>query len=117
VAKRFIGPGSYICLLTPESDALFVWRKFIDDCIPKQTGINCAIFRNEGTQKSSALILAAEPFAFNKWTRETRLYTYVDADKVRHKRDPGRCFLRAGWNYAGETKGGKLILEKLRASA
>ncbi len=28
------------------------------------------------------------------------MVSFVDATKVRHKRDPGRCFLRAGFHYA-----------------
>lgn len=109
--KKFVGPGENIVLITPECDALFVWRKFIDDAIPPQTGVNCAIFRNESSMLSSALILEAEVFAGNKWPGE-RLYTYVNASKVRRKRDPGRCFLRAGWRRCGTTKGGLVILEK-----
>lgn len=37
--------------------------------------------------------------------------TFVDGSKVRHKRDPGRCFLKAGWLRDGFTKSG---LVKLR---
>lgn len=36
--------------------------------------------------------------------------THVDADRVRRKRDPGRCFLRAGWARVGETRGGLVVL-------
>jgi hypothetical protein len=35
----------------------------------------------------------------------------VDTKKTRHKRDPGRCFLKAGWRYFGWSKGGLRILE------
>lgn len=65
--SRFIGPGEYIALVTPSLDALFVWRKFIDDAVPKQEGVNCAAFRNEGPTLSSLLILEAEGFARSKW--------------------------------------------------
>lgn len=112
--KKFIGPGSYICLILPTLDALFVWRKFIDDCVPRQTGVNCAVFRNESAYRSSDLILQAEKWVARKWPSERRLYTYVDTRKIRRKRDPGRCFLRAGWRACGKSKGGKLILEKIR---
>jgi hypothetical protein len=36
------------------------------------------------------------------------MVTFVDARKVRHKRDPGRCYIRAGFEPDGETKGGLL---------
>jgi hypothetical protein len=98
-------------LLTPDALAMFAWRKFIDHCIPKQDGVNCAVFRNEGAGLSSDLIRAAEVIAWERWPGE-RLYTYVDPKRTRHKRDPGRCFLKAGWRHAGWTKGGLRILEK-----
>lgn len=33
------------------------------------------------------------------------LTTEVDPGKVRPKRDPGRCFLRAGWTRVDERRG------------
>ena len=41
------------------------------------------------------------------------MVTFVDAGKVRRKRDPGRCFLRAGFQRCGETKGGLLAFQML----
>ena len=38
------------------------------------------------------------------------LQTEVDPSKTRRKRDPGRCFLRAGWRLVGERRG-LVILE------
>lgn len=38
------------------------------------------------------------------------MITFVNADKVRHKRDPGRCFLRAGFRKVGITKVNRLIV-------
>jgi hypothetical protein len=117
VRKLFCGPGFKLVLVTPTLDALFVWRKFRDDAIPRQRGINCAIFRNEGRQLSSALILAAEPFARRRWPRAKRFYTYINADKTASRRGkanpPGYCFIRAGWTPCGTTRGGLLILKKL----
>ena len=110
--RQFVGPGAHIVLTTPRVDALFVWRKFIDDC-EFGGGVNCAVFRNESKCLSSLMILEAEIWARDKWPGE-RLYTYVDASKVRRKRDPGRCFRRAGWTVCGTTKKrGLLVLEKV----
>jgi hypothetical protein len=46
--------------------------------------------------------------------------TFVDTDQTRKKRDPGRCYLRAGWHYARKhdgsrdsTKGGLVVLRLL----
>jgi hypothetical protein len=112
-ARQFVGPGEDIVLVTPRLDALFVWRKFIDHTIPHQAGVQCAVFRNEGTLLSSHLILAAEAFAVEEWPIESRFYTFVDARKTRPKRHPGRCFIEAGWRRCGKTQGGLLIFEKL----
>lgn len=111
--KKFVGPGEYIALTTADEKCLFVWRKFID--ASGQTGVNCAVFRVEGErkEKASEMILAAEQIARKRWPDE-RFYTYVDEKKIRRKRDPGRCFRRAGWKPCGRTKVNKLlILEKL----
>ena len=34
------------------------------------------------------------------------MVTFVDASKVRHKRDPGRCYRKAGFRHVGFTQGG-----------
>lgn len=108
--KLFVGPGEKMVLRTPCGRALFVWRKFISG--DGQEGLNCAVFRNEGGGLSSDLILAAEDMAWKRWPRQ-RLFTYVDPRKVQSK-NPGFCFIRAGWTRCGLTKHRKLmIFEKL----
>ena len=109
-SKKFIGPGQYILLRTWDCDAIFAWRKFIDDC-PGQFGVNCAIFRNESPHKSSALIREADAIADFAWPGE-RHYTYVNAQKIQSV-NPGYCFKRAGWRQCGETRGGLVILERI----
>ncbi|MDE1990573.1 MAG: hypothetical protein KGI82_08910 [Betaproteobacteria bacterium] len=106
--KQFVGPGEHIVLRTDRADAMFVWRKFIDDS--GQTGINCAAFRNEGAIRSSELIRQADAVADFCWPGE-RHYTYVNSQKVRSK-NPGYCFLAAGWRRCGMTKSGLIILER-----
>ncbi len=122
--KLFVGPGGKLVLVTPDDDALFVWRLCIDDTITvekpglRQTGISCAVFRNESADLSSAMILDAEPHAWAKWPAETRLYTQVDRREIRSRtrdvRRAGHCFIKAGWRHCGTTKGGLAILEKFR---
>lgn len=41
------------------------------------------------------------------------MVTFIDREKVRKKRDYGRCYLRAGFKACGETKGGLLVLQLL----
>lgn len=108
--KKFVGPGEHIVLLSPSCDALFVWRKFIDKS--GQTGVNCAIFRNESRRLSSEMILDAEEWAWKRWPG-SRLYTYVNPQRIRST-NPGYCFLKANWQRVGATKKRKyLIFEKL----
>jgi hypothetical protein len=107
---EFVGPGEKMVLLTQRCDALFVWRKFID--ASGQRGVNCSVFRNESKLLSSLLIYEAEQMARNRWPGE-RLYTYVNSEKIRST-NPGCCFIKAGWRRCGLTKGGLVILEKIR---
>lgn len=117
IRRQFLGPGDKYALRAFDGTAVFGWRKFIDDCIDirtgeRQAGVNCAVFRNEGPHQSSELIRQADAIADCLWS-DRRHYTYVDASKVR-SRNPGYCFLVAGWRRCGRTKSGLLILERLR---
>jgi uncharacterized protein YbdZ (MbtH family) len=110
----FVGPGKKLVLLSKSGRSLFVWRQFINDCQPAQTGINCAVFRNEGEPsgiQSSYLIKEAVEIVWSDWGRH-RLYTLVNAAKIAST-NPGYCFIAAGWSKAGTSKKGKAILELL----
>jgi len=109
-------PGETITLMSADSTVLFVWLKqrYIDN---DQTGVNCAVFRNEGSILSSLIILEAERFAWERWPAE-RLYTYVDPNEIA-SHNPGYCFKKAGWGLVRDehrkprlTTKGLLILEK-----
>jgi hypothetical protein len=108
IRKQFVGPGQHIVLTTPKRKALWVWRKFIDDS--GQKGINCAVFRNESSILASDLIREADAIADFAWPGE-RHYTFVRPEAVK-SRNPGWCFICAGWKKCGFTKSGLLILEK-----
>lgn len=112
---QFVGPGFSIVLRTARADAVFVWRDYTDDTIPKQEGVECSLFRNESSiRPSSILIRQADAIADLVWPGR-RHYTKVDPQAVgrddpRHV--PGYCFRRAGWRSCGTTRSGKLILER-----
>lgn len=113
--KLFAGPGEKIVLRTEAGDAMWVWRVFIDNCIDhrtgeRQQGVNCAVFRNESAHQSSMLIRQADAIADCIWPG-SRHYTYVRAEAIRSK-NPGFCFISAGWRKCGRTKGGLRILER-----
>lgn len=108
-SKLFVGPGEKTVLISLDGKAIFIWRRFLSR--DGQQGINCAVFRNEGSELSSVLILSAEQIAWDRWPGQ-RLYTYVDGSKVQSV-NPGYCFKVAGWKRCGITKDrGLLILEK-----
>ena len=107
--RLFVGPGEKEVLVTQDGKALFVWRKFIS--MDAQDGVNCAVFRNEGPEVSSELILQAEAIAWRRWPG-TRLYTYVNPRRISSS-NPGYCFKCAGWKECGRTKKGLIVLEKL----
>lgn len=109
----FVGPGEKLVLMTTDCKALFVWRKFRDDS--GQTGINCAVFRNEGPYLSSDLIHGAVELAWQVWPGE-RLYTFVNPREVKSA-NPGYCFKKAGWRIVRDdaeqpllTKVNKLLI-------
>ena len=107
---KFVGPGEPIVLTTPKRDALFVWRKFKDEIQPPQAGICCAIFRNESSVQASDLIREADAIADFCWPGE-RHYTTVRREAVK-SRNPGWCFICAGWSRCGVSKGGLLIFAR-----
>jgi hypothetical protein len=72
----------------------------------------CSAFRNEGVDLSSDLICWA--VSATRWyygaPPEIGMITFVDPKKTRRKRDPGRCFIKAGFRRVGYTKGGLVAL-------
>lgn len=110
---QFVGPGENIVLRTADCDAAFAWRKYIDDTIPKQDGVECCFFRNESPHryKSSELVRQADAIADCAWPGE-RHYTKVNSDKVRSP-NAGFCFIKAGWKRDGLTRNGLLILSRI----
>ena len=103
--------GETMVLLSQCCQALFVWLRCTIDRLDHQTGVNCAVFRNEGAGLSSELIREADDLAWQRWPGE-RHFSYVDGSKIRSS-NPGFCFLRAGWQRAGVSQRGLILLERL----
>jgi len=112
---QFVPPGRCLVLLTPDADALWVtswpFGQYVKHAWPGAWVCSC--FRNESDHLSSDLIRDA--VAATRWRYgdppARGMVTFVDASKVRHKRDPGRCYLRAGFRNVGQTKGGLVALQ------
>jgi hypothetical protein len=105
--RQFVGPGEKMVLIGFLCEALFCWRRFIDDS--GQRGVNCAVFRNESHHWSSEMILEAMQWAWDRWPGQ-RLYTTVEPAEIRSS-NPGYCFQCAGWRKCGRTKRGFVVLE------
>ncbi len=104
--KLYAGPGEKMVLLRPDARALFIWRRFIS--ADAQEGISCAVFRNEGQELSSTLVVEADALADVRWPGE-RHYTYVNPRAVL-SHNPGYCFLKAGWRRCGISKRRRLVI-------
>lgn len=117
-SPQFVPPGRCLVLRERSGRALWVtsWP------FPEYTKHRWAgawvnsLFRNEaqGTCLSSELISFAVAATRAHWTPpELGIITFVDASKTRHKRDPGRCYRKAGWKHVGFTKGGLYAYQQL----
>jgi hypothetical protein len=77
-----------------------------------------SLFRKECAGLASEMILeavAATRAVFGE-PPEIGLVTFVDSSQIRHKRDPGRCYRRAGFAHVGFTQGGLWAFQLLPAA-
>lgn len=106
-AFNFTPPGRCIVLKTQPLDAFWV-TSWPFACYVRHAWAGawiCSAFRNEGEHRSSDLIREAVAATRSQYgvPPEQGMVTFVDPGKVRRKRDPGRCFLRAGFRPCGVT--------------
>lgn len=114
-AEQFVPPGRCLVLWMPKAFWVTSWpfAEYVKHAWPGAW--ICSAFRNEGAGLSSELIreaIAATRFKMGV-PPELGMISFVDPDKVKHKRDPGRCFIKAGFKLVGETKGGLLAFQML----
>lgn len=112
-SPQFVPPGKCLVLKTPCRRALWVtsWPKYAQHEW-RGAWIN-TLFRNEGAGLSSELIFAAILASIDKWPDipDKGMVTFVDASRTRNKRDPGRCYRKAGFKHVGYTKKGLYVLQ------
>jgi hypothetical protein len=116
---QFVPPGRNIVLLTEAADALWVtswpFAEYVKHAWPG-AWVN-SLFRNEAPDRylSSALITEAVAITRHLFGAAPALgiVSFVDAGKTRKKRDPGRCYRKAGWHHVGFTKGGLWAFQQL----
>lgn len=92
-------PGRKLVLVTPCERAVWVTHwPYAEYSMDGLDAWRCSIFRNEGAGLSSELIASAMNLTARLW--QTRpgdgWVTWVDPRKVQ-SRNPGYCFLNAGW--------------------
>jgi hypothetical protein len=119
-APQFVPPGRCLVLLTEDRQSLWVTSWPLGEYVQHDwpgAWIN-SLFRREGgdTQASD---LIREAVAITRWRWPTTpalgMVSFVDPTQIRHKRDPGRCYRKAGFRLVGTTKGGLLVWQMLPA--
>lgn len=118
-SPQFAPPGRCLVLKTPAVDAFWItsWP-FAEYVKHAWAGAwVCSAFRNENRRNlASELIREAVAVTRFKWEPPALgMVTFVNPDKVRSKRDPGYCFIRAGFKPCGQTKGGLLAFQMMPA--
>lgn len=105
---QFVPPGRNIVLLTHSLDALWVSSFPLPEFTQHQWAGAwiCSLFRNESPALSSQLITDAVAITHHFWGPPPPLgfVTFVNPSAVRHKRDPGRCYRKAGFRPVGYTQ-------------
>jgi hypothetical protein len=118
-SPQFVPPGRCVVLRTPDADAFWItswpFAEYVKHAWPGAWV--CSAFRNEAPDRylSSDLVREAVAATLWRWPEppDLGMVTFVNRDKTRRKRDPGRCFRRAGFEPCGETKGGLVALQLL----
>lgn len=116
-SAQFVPPGRCVVLKTRCRRAVWVTSWPLAEYVKHAFAgawVN-SLFRNEGAGLSSELIREAVAATRVIWPEPPTLglVSFVDASKIRRKRDPGRCYRRAGFEHVGFTKAGLWIFQLL----
>lgn len=108
-AQEFLTVGKTLVLLTADESAVWACIEHKD---PRGKWVwRNTVFRNEGSTLSSDLVREATARTVSYWARRYELptkywlRTEINTEKTRHKRDPGRCYRKAGWHPLGFVNG------------
>jgi hypothetical protein len=115
-ASGFVPPGRCFVLTTPGALWVTSWPfpEYVKHDWPG-AWINSTFRRESGTELASDMIRAAVAATRHHWpdVPDLGMITFVDPTKVRHKRDPGRCYRKAGFRLIGRTRSGLLTWQML----
>lgn len=101
-SPQFAPPGRCLVLVIPETAFWITSWPFAEYVRHAWAGAwVCSAFRNEDPLKHLSSDLVREAVAATRWrwpdVPSLGMITFVNEDKTRRKRDPGRCFRRAGF--------------------
>lgn len=118
-SAQFVPPGRCLVLLTDDAQAVWVTSWPIAEYVQHAWAgamVN-SLFRREAGPLASDLIVAAAAATRAVWPDLPPLgiVSFIDPTKTRHKRDPGRCYRKAGWKHVGFTKAGLWTYQLLPA--
>lgn len=110
---QFVPPGRCLVLLTADAGALWVTSWPLPEFVKHRwpgAWVNSLFRRETCPALASDLIrdAVAATRAHYRAIPPLGMVSFVDPDEVRRKRDPGRCYLRAGFERDGVTEGGLL---------
>jgi hypothetical protein len=118
-SDQWVKPGACLCFRTAEYGAIWSSSWPVAQYV-KHAWAGAwenSTFRNERQDLylSSDLIREGVAATLAVWPTPPTLgmVTMIDLSKTRRKRDPGRCYRKAGFVPAGYTKGGLLVLQLL----
>lgn len=104
---QFVPPGKNLVLKSHCGKAVWVSSWPLEEFTRHEWAgawIN-TLFRNEGAGLSSELIREAVAVTRGRWdVPALGMVTFIDVEKIRRKRDPGRCYRKAGFKHVGFTK-------------
>lgn len=116
-SPQCIAPGAYVALVTADKTAGWVsLRQRYRSDGRADAWIN-TLFRKTGPGLASEMILDAVAHTRSRWpvVPSAGMFTFIDPGKIRHKRDPGRCYLWAGFRRIAVTPKGLIVLQLVPA--
>lgn len=116
-SDQWVKPGPCLCFRTPEGGA--IWSSsapFAEYTQHAWAGAwENSTFRNERRDLYLSSDLILEGVAATLWFWPTPpalgMVTMVDPALTKRKRDPGRCYRRAGFEHVGFTQGGLYVFQ------
>jgi hypothetical protein len=117
---QFAPPGKCVVLRTANNDAFWITLAPFAQYVRHQWAgaWTCTAFRNEGSVLSSVLIkqaVAATLFILGSRPPDLGFITFVNPAKI-NSSNPGCCFKKAGWKFAGFTQSRLHALQLLPAA-